>query len=284
MPSARDKNITLIDQVQPGFLPSGSRSRHDLPVGRSISSATPLSTRPPGGTVRVATELNESDRVVKILVSDTGVGIPPDAMRHLFEKFYRVEQSKGMAKGTGLGLNLTRHMIETVHKGKMIVGKRTGQVEATFGFYLAHSRSSFRSCRLKQQGVPYEQQNNPSSSSMMKPTFCRWFRSSSRTRASSVLHRWQPTAMKPSSLAVSCKTSTLVITDYQMPGPTGLEFARKLHKEPGKRDLPVILLTAHGLASGSGGTSSPPASPVASVNPSARREVLGKVNSDDRKR
>ena len=39
----------------------------------------------------------------------------------------------------------------------------------------------------------------------------------------------------------------MVITDYQMPGPTGLDLARRLHKEPGKRDLPIILLTAHGL-------------------------------------
>jgi DNA-binding response OmpR family regulator len=69
----------------------------------------------------------------------------------------------------------------------------------------------------------------------------------------------------------------LVITDYQMPGPTGLDLARKLHKEPGKRDLPLILLTAHGLAldqvelarAGVACSLSKPFSP---------REVLGKVH------
>lgn len=40
----------------------------------------------------------------------------------------------------------------------------------------------------------------------------------------------------------------LMITDFQMPGQNGLELARRLHKEPGKRGLPVVLLTAHGLA------------------------------------
>jgi CheY-like chemotaxis protein len=40
----------------------------------------------------------------------------------------------------------------------------------------------------------------------------------------------------------------LVITDFQMPGMSGLDLARKLHGEPGKRSLPVMLLTAHGLA------------------------------------
>jgi two-component system, OmpR family, alkaline phosphatase synthesis response regulator PhoP len=40
----------------------------------------------------------------------------------------------------------------------------------------------------------------------------------------------------------------LLITDYQMPGMSGLDLARKLHAEPGKKHLPVLLLTAHGLA------------------------------------
>ena len=40
----------------------------------------------------------------------------------------------------------------------------------------------------------------------------------------------------------------LVITDFQMPGMSGLDLARSLHAEPGRRNLPVILLTAHGLA------------------------------------
>ncbi len=40
----------------------------------------------------------------------------------------------------------------------------------------------------------------------------------------------------------------LLITDFQMPGMSGLDLARKLHSEPGRKNLPAILLTAHGLA------------------------------------
>jgi len=40
----------------------------------------------------------------------------------------------------------------------------------------------------------------------------------------------------------------LLITDFQMPGMSGLDLARKLHAEPGRRNLPALLLTAHGLA------------------------------------
>jgi len=43
-------------------------------------------------------------------------------------------------------------------------------------------------------------------------------------------------------------TVDLLITDFQMPGLSGLDLARRLHAEVGRRHLPVILLTAHGLA------------------------------------
>jgi two-component system, OmpR family, alkaline phosphatase synthesis response regulator PhoP len=40
----------------------------------------------------------------------------------------------------------------------------------------------------------------------------------------------------------------LLITDFQMPGMSGVDLARKLHSEPGRKNLPAMLLTAHGLA------------------------------------
>jgi DNA-binding response OmpR family regulator len=48
--------------------------------------------------------------------------------------------------------------------------------------------------------------------------------------------------------AASASPVDLVITDFQMPGMSGVDLARKLHAEPGRRLLPVMLLTAHGLA------------------------------------
>ena len=48
--------------------------------------------------------------------------------------------------------------------------------------------------------------------------------------------------------AASCSPVDIVITDYQMPGVSGLALARRLHQEPGKRKLPIMLLTAHGLS------------------------------------
>jgi two-component system phosphate regulon sensor histidine kinase PhoR len=90
---------------------------------------------PSGGTVRIATEVDEGASLARVIVTDTGVGIPEDEIEHVFEKFYRVGANKKQAKGTGLGLNLVKQMVETVHDGRVFVTSKVG-VGSTFGFEL----------------------------------------------------------------------------------------------------------------------------------------------------
>ena len=49
----------------------------------------------------------------------------------MFEKFFRVEANKKMAKGTGLGLNLVKKIVEDVHGGEMLLKSEVG-VGSTF--------------------------------------------------------------------------------------------------------------------------------------------------------
>lgn len=90
---------------------------------------------PPGGTVRIQTEVNETEEVVRVTVTDTGVGIPADEIAHVFDKFYRVSANNKQAKGTGLGLNLVKQIVEKVHDGRVFVTSQVG-VGSTFGFEL----------------------------------------------------------------------------------------------------------------------------------------------------
>jgi two-component system phosphate regulon sensor histidine kinase PhoR len=90
---------------------------------------------PAGGRVTVGTEVDEAARVARVTVTDTGVGIPEEEMGHLFEKFYRVSANNKQAKGTGLGLNLAKQIVEKVHDGRMFVTSQVG-VGSTFGFEL----------------------------------------------------------------------------------------------------------------------------------------------------
>ena len=135
MPSAREKRITLVDQVnQVFFSVEADRDMIYQAALNLVSNA--IKYTPAGGTVKIALVADEATNELTVSVSDTGVGIPPEAMKHLFEKFFRVEQHKAMAKGSGLGLNLTRQIIEGIHKGRMIVSSELGK-GSTFGFALS---------------------------------------------------------------------------------------------------------------------------------------------------
>jgi len=134
MPSAREKNIQLIDQITPVF--SQIEADRDMIYQSALNLVSnAIKYTPAGGTARLSLAVDDNTNEIIVLVIDTGVGIPPESMKHLFEKFYRVEQHKNMAKGSGLGLNLTRQIIESIHKGRMIVQSEYGK-GSTFGFAL----------------------------------------------------------------------------------------------------------------------------------------------------
>jgi len=87
----------------------------------------------PGGKVMVTTTLSPNE--VTTTVSDTGVGIPKEALPHLFNKFFRVSnQTQKMSKGTGLGLYIAKSIVEKLN-GKIWVESEQG-VGSKFSFTL----------------------------------------------------------------------------------------------------------------------------------------------------
>lgn len=88
---------------------------------------------PDGGTVTVRI-YEEGDRM-NVYLSDTGIGIPPDKLEHLFSRFYRAGESEGKhIAGTGLGLSIVKAIVEA-HGGHVSVQSQEGQ-GSTFGFSL----------------------------------------------------------------------------------------------------------------------------------------------------
>ncbi len=139
-PQARAKEIELITHDTPLFFQVyADKDMIYQALLNLVGNA--IKYTPSGGSVTVDTLVDDHQRTVTVNVSDTGVGIPEDALPHLFEKFYRVADHKKMAKGTGLGLNLVKHIVETVHGGKVSVTSESGK-GSTFGFALPISDGS----------------------------------------------------------------------------------------------------------------------------------------------
>ncbi len=78
----------------------------------------------PGGTLTVALKQDGDNAVLQ--VSDTGVGIPPEAIGHVFERFYRVDKARSRKSGgSGLGLAIVRTMVER-NEGTISVESKVG--------------------------------------------------------------------------------------------------------------------------------------------------------------
>jgi heavy metal sensor kinase len=77
----------------------------------------------PGGRVRVTVVRNNG--LVQLSVEDNGEGIPPDAMPHIFERFYRANAARG-GKGVGLGLSIAQ-AIAQAHGSQIEVESKLGQ-------------------------------------------------------------------------------------------------------------------------------------------------------------
>jgi signal transduction histidine kinase len=80
---------------------------------------------PRGGTITL--EATASRDEVQIRVNDTGVGIPPEALPHIFDRFFRVDAAHSRGQGgVGLGLALVRSIVEA-HGGQIEVASRVNQ-------------------------------------------------------------------------------------------------------------------------------------------------------------
>ena len=72
---------------------------------------------PEGGSITVGA--SNADGMVEVYVQDNGLGVPPEALSHLFGKFYRVESpDRNAIGGTGLGLAICKYIVES-HGGKI---------------------------------------------------------------------------------------------------------------------------------------------------------------------
>lgn len=91
-------------------------------VSNLLTNAIKYSPEGAEVTVRVGHTEDEAH----LSVEDRGVGIPPDALPHLFDRFYRVEGTTGNVQGLGLGLYISRRIVDA-HGGRIEVASEQGR-------------------------------------------------------------------------------------------------------------------------------------------------------------
>jgi len=116
--SAEERNISL-EVTGSGFTVQGVRRLLYELVYNLCDNAIKYNV--PGGSVRVLVEMN------KLMVSDTGIGIPAEHQGRVFERFYRVDKSHSKRSGgTGLGLSIVKHAA-SYHKAALELESTPGK-------------------------------------------------------------------------------------------------------------------------------------------------------------
>ncbi len=93
----------------------GDRDRLEQALGNLVDNAVKYT--PPGGRVELGVEAGGAE--VRLVVEDTGPGVPPEHLPRIFERFYRADPSRSREEGgTGLGLAIAKH-IALAHGGRV---------------------------------------------------------------------------------------------------------------------------------------------------------------------
>jgi signal transduction histidine kinase len=122
---AEEKNIHIQNDIEPNqdFNVEANTIDIDRAITNIVSNA--IKYTPENGNINI--RLTNSDNIAEIAITDTGIGIPEEALPHLFEEFYRAPNAKAQIKeGTGLGLIITKDIV-TRYGGTIRVSSREGE-------------------------------------------------------------------------------------------------------------------------------------------------------------
>ena len=205
---------------------------------------------PEGGSVRI--ELTEEGDRVFIQVIDTGSGIQPANLPHLFDRFYTEDRSMG----TGIGLHLVKEYIH-MHGGEIRVESEPGQ-RTTFTVCLRKGKAHFEDSDLMETSVSHQayeasRLDDSETHKMLSKTYpytilitedddeVRCF----LERELSPHFKTRTAANGKDALRVLEEEEiSLVVSDVMMPEMNGFELCRMIKSQLPFSHIPVILLTA----------------------------------------
>lgn len=134
--TARDKEVSIVIEPHDDIRLVADPMRLEQAVQNLAANA--LRHTPPGGSVRLGAR--REDEQIKITVADSGVGIAPEHLPRVFDRFYKADQSRALAGGSGLGLSIVKAIAER-HGGSVSVRSTQG-VETVFEITLPQPVSS----------------------------------------------------------------------------------------------------------------------------------------------
>jgi len=125
-PVAEERGVSL--KTQGDALVVGDEQGLEQVVRNLVDNS--IRYTPDGG--KVSLEIQREGGTVRVMVRDTGAGIPSSALSRIFERFYRVDRARARDEGgTGLGLAIVRHLVHAMG-GEVWAESELGQGTTVF--------------------------------------------------------------------------------------------------------------------------------------------------------
>ena len=271
---AEMKSITLtIDTGDEDLLIMADADAMEKIVHNVVGNA--IKFTPAGGRVDITAV--RDDRLVKVRITDTGIGIPNESLAHIFDRFYQVDGSATRRhQGLGLGLAMVRELV-TRHNGEVVASSQQGN-GTTFTITFPH---------VTQQVEDFIESKAPEGSDPVVVDPLRDFDRKATARALSAgeevhdhetdaaldlklanapkilvvddepdMRRYLVTMLREDYRVIECADGSmvaglvrevmpdLILLDVMLPGISGLEVCHALKEDPDFRRTKVVILTA----------------------------------------
>ena len=243
-PLASRRGVDLVMPDLPDLHVRADRVRLKQVLINLLSNA--IKYNRPQGQVRLYAQQAKPGEVLRMLVSDTGFGIPQDKLDELFKPFSRLGAQNSEVEGTGIGLTITKRLVELMG-GEIGVESVEGQ-GATFWIDLPEETPEHVQLapagEVVDEGAPAEHhacvlyiEDNPTNIKLVSQILAY---------KKNILLKTAHTPQLGLELALA-KAPDLILLDINMPGLDGYQVLSVLKAEPTLRPVPVLALTANAM-------------------------------------
>jgi PAS domain S-box-containing protein len=248
-PQAQQRGVTMtfprFDDARPLFV-SADRTRLKQIVINLLSNAIKYNNE--RGTVAVECAMSGPERV-RISVADSGAGLSPEKLAQLFQPFNRLGQEAGGVAGTGIGLVVTKRLVELM-EGVLGVESKVG-VGSVFWCELVSAAAPQLAAHSDEEAVAVQPvaattgprrtllyvEDNPANMKLVEQLLARRPDIELLTAVNGSLGIEIARAARP----------RVILMDVNLPGISGIEALKILREDPATARIPVIALSANAM-------------------------------------
>ena len=244
-PQAQKRGVTVdFPQLEFRYFVNADRTRVKQVLINLLSNA--IKYNRPDGTVEVRCILNPPGRI-RICVTDTGAGLPPDKLSQLFQPFNRLGQESNAEEGTGIGLVVAKRLLELM--GGVIGVESTVGTGSVFWFELNLTEEQPAGSALPLTFTPAQVHAKAQSRTLLYV----------EDNPANLMLVEDLIARRPDIRLLSARDGSrgieiarasrpdVILMDINLPGISGITALRMLAEDPSTAHIPVIALSANAI-------------------------------------